>query len=221
MKKLLILGFLLCSALAFTVDVQPNFIRALPGEAYEITVLIFADSVGFYSLRLEGPGISFTRNYELLPGQTMPVKIPATAPVEPGDYTINAIVSIGDENVIGTANLQVIRESEQSGVVNSTLHELGSELDELRVRVEGLIDDKGAYPKLMEAEALINSANSSYQQGRLLSAQSKMSEAAIKIQQAKTLIELAEESQWNVNITLLVIGVMVIVIAFILMNYLK
>lgn len=220
MKRLLLFALLFCSSLALTIDIQPNFIRALPGESFQITVTIVSDSSGFYSLKVEGAGISIAKGYELIPGQSFKVPFSATAPVESGEYTITATVSFGQAEVTGSARVSVISGSEESRVVNVTLHKLRYDLDELIVRASGL-SDAAVSSKLVEAEQLVNQANSSYQTGHLISAQSSLEEAQDKIIQARTIIEIAEKSQWNINIGMLALGVLVILIAYFLMRHLK
>ncbi len=221
MKRLLLLALLFCSSLAFTVDIQPNFIRALPGESFQITVTIVSDSSGFYPLKVEGAGISFSKvDLQLIPGQTFTMPLSATAPVESGEYAITATVSFGQAAVTGSARVSVIAKSEESRAVNATLHKLRYDLDELIVRASGL-SDAAVSSKLAEAEQLVNQANSSYQTGRLLSAQSSLEEAQDKINQARTIIEITEKGQWNINIGVLALGVLTVLIALVLMRHLK
>jgi len=219
MKKLIILALVLCSALSLTVDVQPNLIRALPGEFFQINVLILPDSSGFYSVKVEGSGLSFDRTYELLSGQSFKVPpISVTAPTESGEYKITATVSFGESLVESSAKVIVIEGAGESWRVNATLYQLRYELDELIVRAQGVED---ASSKLTEAEQLLNQANSSYQIGYIISAQSSLDEAQLKMDQARTILNIAEKSKFNINIGLLLVGVLVILTAYVLMKYLK
>ena len=220
MKKLVFLTLLLCSAMAFTVDIQPNFIRALPEESFDVEVVIYSDSAGYYSLKVEGSGVDLVKSYELIPGQSFKVPVSVKAPADAGSYSIAAYVSFGPETLTATATIEVIEEVETSKVVNATLYEVRDELVELKIRVEAVHDEQAA-SRLTDAENLLNSANSSYQTGYLVLAQSQLEEARIRMEQAKTLIEMAEEGQWKVNIYLLLIAVSVILIGFVLKNYVK
>jgi hypothetical protein len=220
MRKALFIAFLLCSALAFNVDIQPNFIRALPGETIEVEVVVISDSMGSYLLRVQGAGADYSKSTELIPGQTYRVPISFTTTAESGDQILTASVSLGQETETATATVQIVKQAEESTLVNQTLHVTRNALDELKIRARGVGDER-AISTLHEAELLIDEANSSYLSGRLISSQSQIEEAQTKLGQATTLIEMGEQSQFRINIGLLAVGILIVLIAVLLTKYAK
>jgi hypothetical protein len=219
-KGLFIIGLLFCSAFAFTVDVQPNFVRAVPGESFQVKAVILPDANGFYSLQVEGCGISFSRNYELLVGQTFEVPLTATAPNDTGTYEISAVSSLEGVSATGKATVKVVGSSEETGDVNATLIQARSDLDAL-VRRAQAVSDEQAGALLVRADLLLNQSNSSYELGYLMAAQSSMDEAQSLMEKAEALIQLSEKGRWGVNLNLLLAGVVIVLIAVVLSKYMK
>lgn len=220
MRRFILPCLLLCSVLAMTVEVQPNFVRAAPGESFGVKVLIRPDSNGFYSVKAQGCGISVSRDYELLFGQTFEIPLTATAPAEPGTYEITAMASIGGISASGTSTVDVVSLSGQAGTVNATLVQVRMDMQELARRAEA-VGDEPALSRLLEAELRLNKSESSYEHGYLISAQEDLSSAQSIMGQARTLVEFSERSRWNVNLSLLGAGVLILLIAFVLSAYMK
>lgn len=211
---------LLLPALSLDIAVRPNFIRTAPSSQVSITVELNATQAGTYTMAVEGPGLTYRKAVDLLPRQFYSFPLDFQAPTA-GSYTITATVSFGGEVSSATAEMEVVSIITSSKDINSTLYELSDRLQQYKELASSLRNNMGASTKIAEVDALLQQANASYQSGRLISSSSDLTEAERKLIQIGVLLDMASKEESQLNVGLLVIGVVVLLIGFFLLRTVK